>query len=318
MVNDFKKIFGDNISIEVLKEKPNVALFLAKRMMYQVEIENVSFVLIETDTKEKFGAAAFKKQLAAYEEKLQCKIAFSFQTITKAQRDALLSYQIPFVALPDQIYLPFLGILLSNKFKKAKEIKKEKMMPATQQLFLFLFYRKGSSVLKSEAADALRLTRTSITRASEQLLAMDLIEQNKKGKEIHMQLKYSSRKSIELASLYMINPVQSKITINKSDFQDKWLYSGETALGEYSMLNPPPIPEVAVYKGAIDKKNFIEVDVRWADVSSVMTIELWKYDPFLFALSDKVDPISLACSFRGMEDERVEMAVEEMLEEMVW
>ena len=102
------------------------------------------------------------------------------KTITKAQRDALLSYQIPFVALPDQIYLPFLGILLSNKFKKVKEIKKEKMMPATQQLFLFLFYRKGSSVLKSEAADALRLTRTSITRASEQLLAMDLIEQNKK------------------------------------------------------------------------------------------------------------------------------------------
>jgi len=172
--------------------------------------------------------------------------------------------------------------------------------------------------LKSVAADALRLTRTSITRASDQLSEMNLIEQEKTGKEIHMKLSHDSQESIEIAKLYMINPVQSKLTINKSEFHEKLLYAGETALSRYSMLNPPQIPEVAVYKATIDKHAMNEVDAKWSDPDSLITIELWKYDPLLFSFSDKVDPVSLACSLKDLEDERVEMAIDEMMEEHTW
>lgn len=318
MINDFKKIFGDNISIHKLEEKSNIAIFLSKRTMYQIRIDGISFVLIEIQPDEKFGAVALKKQMGVYEKTLQSNIAFSFHTITKTQRNSLINHRIPFVALPEQIYLPFLGVVLSNHFRKPKETKKEKMMPVTQQLFLYLLYQKEASVLKSVAADALRLTRTSITRASDQLSEMNLIEQEKTGKEIHMKLSHDPQESIEIAKLYMINPVQSKLTINKSEFHEKLLYAGETALSRYSMLNPPQIPEVAVYKATIDKHAMNEVDAKWSDPDSLITVELWKYDPLLFSFSDKVDPVSLACSLKDLEDERVEMAIDEMMEEHTW
>lgn len=318
MINDFKKLFGDEISINRLKENPNIALFLSKRIMYKININGVSFVLIEIRPDEKFGAAALKKQMRVYEDNLQSNIAFSFQTITKMQRDSLIHNRIPFVALPEQIYLPFFGIVLNNNFKKPKEIKKEKMMPVTQQLFLYLLYQKDVSVLKSTAADTLGITRTSVTRASDQLLEMNLIEQKKNGKEIHMKLCHKPKESIELAKPYMINPVQNKFTINKSDYHNELLYSGETALSDYSMLNPPRIPEVAVYKAAIDKNVLHEVDPRWTDPDSIITVELWKYDPLLFSYSGKVDPVSLACSLKDTDDERVEMAIDEMMEELTW
>lgn len=179
MINDFKKIFGDNISIHKLEEKPNIALFLSKRTMYQIKIDGISFVMIEIRSDEKFGAVALKKQMGVYEDKLQSNIAFSFHTITRTQKNTLIYHRIPFVSLPEQIYLPFLGVVLSNHFRKPKEIKKEKMMPVTQQLFLYLFYHKDVSVLKSAAADALGLTHTSITRASDQLLDRNRFFQRK-------------------------------------------------------------------------------------------------------------------------------------------
>ena len=320
MINSFKQLFGENlhINVNVLEEKAGIALYLAQRTMYLVEMEGIVFAIVEVRPDEKFGVVALKKQMRIYEEKLNCNIAFSFSAITKNQREALLHNGIPFIDLPEQVYLPFLGIILSNRFKKEKQIRVDKMMPATQQLFLFLLYLKGEPVLKSVAADELSITRTSITRASEQLQEMGLIEQIKSGKERYMRLKSGPRESVALAKQYMINPVQSKITINRADFKDELVFSGETALSEYSMLNPPRIPVVAVYKGKFDKKEFKELDVRWADPEELLTIEFWKYDPLQFASSDKVDPVSLACSLMDMEDERVEMAIDEMMEEFVW
>lgn len=318
MINDFRKFFGNNISIHELVEKPNIALFLSKRTMNQIKIDGIPFVLIEIRPDEKFGAVALKKQMGVYEDKLQSNIAFSFHSITKTQRNSLIYHRIPFVALPEQIYLPFLGVVLSNHFRRPKEIKKEKMMPVTQQLFLYLLYHQNVSILKSSAAEALGLTRTSITRASDQLLEMNLIQQEKSGKEIHMKLSHDPQESINLAKPYMINPVQSKLTINKSDLHKELLYAGETALSEYSMLNPPQIPEVAVYKATIDKNALLEVDAKWSDPASIITVELWKYDPLLFSSSNKVDPVSLACSLKDIEDERVEMAIDDMMEELSW
>ena len=86
----------------------------------------VVLALVEIRPDEKFGAVALKKQIKAYEDNLQSNVAFSFQTITKEQRNSLIHNQIPFVALPEQIYLPFFGIVLSNNFKKPKEIKKDR------------------------------------------------------------------------------------------------------------------------------------------------------------------------------------------------
>lgn len=318
MLEVLKKYFGTEVNLCKQKDELTLPIFLAVRERYRVSINGISFVVVCVKQDESYGIVAIKKQVAHYEEELQCNVAFVYNTITRAQRDALLRNNIPFISLnPEQIYLPFLGFILNENFKRDKQIKTDKMMPATQQLFLYILYSKADFVLKSVAAEELGLTRTSITRASEQLLAMKLIEQEKVGKEIRMFRKYEPQQMFEKAKSYLINPVQKKMAVRVEEMDAEWLYAGESALGQYSMLNEPKVPEIAIYKGAMNRA-VQEVDIRWEDAGEVCVIELWKYNPFLFSKDGKVDPVSLACSLAGCEDERVELAIEEMLEEVQW
>ena len=92
--------------------------------------------------------------------------------------------------------------------------------------------------------------------------------------------------------------------------------AGETALSQVSELNPPRIEECAIYKGAEIVDQFEVVDERCVDNESLLKVQLWKYNPSYFARDGRVDPVSLACAFKGNEDERIEMCVEELWEEL--
>lgn len=46
-------------------------------------------------------------------------VAFWFETLTKNNRNAYVKHHIPFIMVPTQIYLPFLGILFSKKMTKS-------------------------------------------------------------------------------------------------------------------------------------------------------------------------------------------------------
>ncbi len=317
MLHELKKYLGDDISLEIIKEKPQLALYLANRDMYKVEIDGMSFVVIRVSSEENFGIIALKKQREIYTEEMQCNVAYSFDIINKPQRDALIKNRVPFLSLPGQIYLPFLGMALSESYKKTKQVKTGKMMPATQALFLYMLYHREPYVLKSDASEALVLTKTSVTRASEQLVAMGLIEQERVGKEIRMYKKCAPKDMYSKAKAYLISPVQKRMVVRREDVTEALLKAGETALCEYSMLNAPRYDTMAIFKDSIDWKNLEEMELGWSE-EELIELELWKYNPSLFEKNGKVDQVSLVCSLVECEDERVKMAIEEMLEEVQW
>ena len=45
-------------------------------------------------------------------------------------------------------------------------------------------------------------------------------------------------------------------------------------------------------------------------------LELWGYDPMIFAKDDRADIISVILSFSDTKDERIEKAIDELLESM--
>lgn len=49
-----------------------------------------------------------------------------------------------------------------------------------------------------------------------------------------------------------------------------------------------------------------------------MELQVWKYDPVPYVEAGAVDVVSLAASFGTHQDERIEMAVDEMLEGYHW
>ena len=73
---------------------------------------------------------------------------------------------------------------------------------------------------------------------------------------------------------------------------------------------------ITKYKGEEIVDQFEIVDERCADNECFLKVQLWKYNPSYFAREGRVDPVSLACTFKGNEDERIEMSIEELLEEL--
>ena len=114
----------------------------------------------------------------------------------------------------------------------------------------------------------------------------------------------------------MINPIQKVITIMRYEATFESLSAGETALSQVSELNPPRIEECAIYKGEEVIDQLESVDARYEDLDACLNVQLWKYNPSYFAREGRVDPVSLACTFKGNEDERIEMSIEELLEEL--
>ncbi|MEE0686178.1 MAG: winged helix DNA-binding protein [Lachnospiraceae bacterium] len=316
MKKQLEQYFSCEVKIREYKKELALPIFMTMRGIAMVEIYGVNFAIIDVVKEVDLSVAAMKKQKAKYEEVLQCPVAYKVALNSVSMRNALVKNGVSFVDLPGNIFLPFMGIVLQDIYKK-QFVKADKMMPATQMVFLELLYMNDEeSALKSEVANKLNLTKTSITRATAQLEEMGLIQQIKSGTEISIQRNYSRKEYYENAKAYLINPVQKVITIMRQEATFESFDAGETALSQLSELNPPRIEECAIYKGeeVIDQLEI--VDSRYEDKDDCLNVQLWKYNPSYFAREGRVDPVSLACTFKGNEDERIEMCIEELLEEL--
>lgn len=316
MKKQLEKFFGCEVKIAEYKNKLQLPIFMTMRDIRMAEIYGVNFAIIDVMKETELSIAAMKKQKAKYEEILQCPIAYEVALNSVSMRNALVKSGVSFVDLPGNVFLPFMGIVLQDVYRK-QLVKVDKMMPATQMVFLELLYMdSGESALKSEVANKLNLTKTSITRATAQLEKMGLIQQIKSGTEISIQRNRSRKEYYEKAKEYLINPVQKVITIMRYDATFELFSAGETALSQMSELNPPRIEECAIYKGEEVIDQLEVVDARCEDFDNCLNVQLWKYNPSYFARKGCVDPVSLVCTFKENEDERVEMNVEELLEKL--
>lgn len=314
MRSELEKYFGCAVRTEEVHDKLSLPIFMAMRRMILVELAGISFVLVDVANEPELTVSAMKKQREKYEKALNCPVAYQLKVDSLSLRNAMIKNGVAFVDLPGNVFLPFLGIVLQDVYRKA-QVKIDKMMPATQMVFLQLLYLMSEEgITKSEAAERLNLTKTSVTRATAQLEAMGLIMQEKAGVEIRIKRNYPRREYFERGQDYLINPVQKTVTVMRNEVIWECWKAGETALSLDSSLNSPPIEEIAIYKGDERVDQFEYANIRYEDWDDCMKVQLWKYNPCYFARDGKVDPVSLICSFQGNTDERIEMCLEEILE----
>ena len=187
----------------------------------------------------------------------------------------------------------------------AEKKTREEILPSAQMLLLHFIYGGAQELSTSQAAKDLELTPTSISRASRQLEEMGLLHIRKVGVQRIMQSEDSPKTLFQKAGDKLLNPIKRTVYIPKELVGTELLESGYSALAEYSMLNAP--------------------NVRcWKDVMSnslqnsqvQVAVEMWRYNPRKLSTRNAVDELSLALALREDADERVEEAVEEMLNEL--
>ena len=310
-----KQVFG-NVLEGYKVTKKSLPLYLQDgRQIISVSIAGHAFYIVRIMTSERFNITTIKKQLLKYRETMASPVAYGFNRITSYQRKCLVENEIPFVAENGQIYLPFVGAYF-EKCSSTEATVMEQFSPAAQMLFLLFLYR-NNSYSKSEAAHSLKISAMSITRASKQLSEVGLIIEEKKGTEVRMRICCENRDEFyEHGKKYLINPVQSYIFLPNARKPRMAPSAGEFALLKMSDLGNAEYNEYAINKDDPIVAKWVSVDPLLYDYKNICKYQLWKYDPLLFSNGQTVDPVSLISSLRDNNDERIQMCLDEVEQEI--
>lgn len=233
-------------------------------------------------------------------------------------RSRLIKKRIPFICPMNQMFLPDLGIDLREYFHRQQKTATQISAPTQALMIAVLTGELPLHFSLSEAARVLGYSRMTMSRAFDELDELDGIgvgSSEKSSRSRYWHYQHGRRRLWEEIGKHLSSPVK----------QEKWLKTahrgilcGFSALSHYSMLAEPLIPEYA-----IDRKMWKQwelegiKEVPLAEEADCK-VEIWTYDPGLVARDGCVDPFSLFLSLQTVTDERVEMALDEMMEHITW
>ena len=291
------------------KHLPN---FIATRYRLQLVSMNEQKIIFLYPKTELEQIEVLKKHIARIQKNENLPVVLVLKELSFRQREYLIREKIPFVADGKQIYLPFMAVYLQERYS-AEKIPREEILPSAQMLLLHFVYGGAQELSTSQAAKDLELTPTSISRASRQLEEMGLLHIRKVGVQRIMQSEDSPRTLFQKAGDKLLNPIKRTVYIPKKYVGIDLLESGYSALAEYSMLNEPNVRCYAAERIS-QWKDFTTNSLQNSKVQ--VAVEMWRYNPRKLSTRNTVDELSLALTLREDADERVEEAVEEMLNKL--
>lgn len=288
---------------------PNFIVTRYRLQRVSMNGQGVIFLYPKTELEQ---VEVLKKQIARIQKNENLPVVLVLNELSFRQKEYLIREKIPFIVEGRQIYLPFMALYLQERCNAEKK-PWEEILPSAQMLLLHFIYGGAQELSTSQAAKDLELTPTSISRASRQLEEMGLLHIRKAGVQRILYSEDSPKMLFQKTGDTLLNPVKRTVYIPKELVGTDLLESGYSALAEYSMLNAPNVRCYAAERIS-----------QWKDVMTnslqnsqvQVAVEMWRYNPRKLSMRNAVDELSLALALREDADERVEEAVEEMLNEL--
>ena len=288
---------------------PNFIVTRYRLQRVSMNGQGVIFLYPKTELEQ---VEVLKKQIARIQKNENLPVVLVLNELSFRQKEYLIREKIPFIVEGRQIYLPFMALYLQERCNAEKK-PREEILPSAQMLLLHFIYGGAQELSTSQAAKDLELTPTSISRASRQLEEMGLLHIRKAGVQRILYSEDSPKMLFQKTGDTLLNPVKRTVYIPKELVGTDLLESGYSALAEYSMLNAPNVRCYAAERIS-----------QWKDVMTnslqnsqvQVAVDMWRYNPRKLSTRNAVDELSLALALREDADERVEEAVEEMLNEL--
>lgn len=288
--------------------------FKGRYYFFDIETNGVHWIAIKP--KSDVGLVTLRKDRAKVQAAAGLNCAIFMDSTTCYIKEKLIDEGNPFVLADKQVYLPFIGYLLSNSGDR--DIAPVQLISyLTQKLILTAIYEKWDKVTVSEAAVRLGVTKTSVTRCFDEIeyLSIDILDA--KGKSRAITISEGKKQLWEKLQSVLRNPVIARYELREDIHLAK--KAGITALCEYSLLSDNDYPTYAITKKEITKTGIKKMKrvCRGEEIGCVV-LELGYFIDFE---NKKIeDPLSvvLTLSDEEKQDERISISINEMLEEYVW
>lgn len=288
--------------------------FKGRYYFFDIETNGMHWVAIKP--KSDAGLVTLRKDRAKVQAAADLNCAIFMDSTTCYIKEKLIEEGIPFVLADKQVYLPFIGFLLSSSGER-DIAPVQQISYLTQKLILTAIYEKWDKVTVSEAAVRLGVTKTSVTRCFDEIeyLSIDILDA--KGKSRAITVSEDRKQLWEKLQSVLRNPVIARYELREDLLLEK--KAGITALCEYSLLSDNDYPTYAITKKEISETGIKKMKrVRRGEEIGCVVLELGYFIDFD---NKKIeDPLSvvLSLSDEDKQDERVSISINEMLEEYVW
>lgn len=316
----FIEVLSINVDLQLWPGERTLPAFLRQTYAFQAaRILGVPCLFLIDRGVQPNTPAAIKKHLFEVGKRWEGEVVYVAAGIDSARRKQLIDQTVPFIVPGNQIYLPMLGIDLREHFRSVRRVA-ESLSPATQAAFLRVLHTHESGPFSpQEMAAQLGYTSMTLSRAFDELESAGIGRHYTTGRRRLMELAGPRRDQWEKAMPLLRSPVVRRVQAPVPKDVANAPAAGLTALAFYTNLAEPRIPVIA-FDGTAWRsfRNKAVYSYIGGMDSPTTEVEVWSYPPKSVANGPVVDRLSLYLSLRGTTDERVETALNELLESMKW
>jgi hypothetical protein len=324
--NYIKEILGFTPETEALpkSELKSLPFFYNESYhFYKWNFQNKSFILMSpSHQSEDITPAELSKQANLAARHLLRVVILLLPAMASFNRLRLITYKTPFVVPGKQMYLPDLLIDLREHFTRLRGKIGENMTPSAQAVLLYcIINRKYGPMTNGEFSEKLKYSRMTLNRAFDELESFELAKNKAQGRDKIICFEYKGRDLWNKAISLMRSPIKKKVFLKSLPRQQSFLRkAGISALSEKTMISGD---ETQVFALGNDDYKFLIRNDKTEEAGfpeeAGCAVEIWKYSPcVLSAKSETVDPLSLFLSLRNEHDERIQGALEELMEGFQW
>ena len=310
------EVTGMNITLRK-RDGGNLPYFLTRLYdLSDLTLDATHFIAVFLKQEEEFKPAEFLKHLAQIpggHEDVVCVVA---KTLPSYVRKRMIEKGIAFVIPNVQMYLPHIGMELRSRSGGKRVNKLDRISPATQVVLIYWLLGKiNRPVTPLELSKRLFYSTMTMTRALDEMEALEIGKVERIGRERLLTITDEREMVWKHALPRLKSPIRYQKRINEHDLrnQDR-LPAGLTALSRQTMLAESGTPEYAVSGDVWKRMEKEGIETIPLEEYGTCVLQVWRYDPGLLEVDGMVDPFSLYLSLQNENDERIEMALEKMME----
>lgn len=282
-------------------------------------------LVVPSDEADYPGIVKLRKHLDLVRKATDQIIAYVCKSLSIQDRRSLITHQVNFVQPGFQMFLPEMGLDLRESFRRRRERSAVgTLLPAAQAMLLSCLYadKTDDAYFTTNALLAdLGYSRVTLSKAVDQLTSLEVIRLAKSDLPWKTYAFNGSPAEVfRKAKQYLRSPVRKKIGITRSTISmgPGVFLAGETALARYTMLAEPTqavwgmtkkVFDDMLTRDALEVTDSVDAIEEW--------VEIWAY-PSLAKTQYVADAASLFLSLDSNPDERIQIALDELKEQVNW
>ena len=286
---------------------------------YLLKMLNKTLVLVYVkDEQELPTAGQAEKWMEIIRDATQFTPVLLINHVPSLLRTRYIERKINFIVPFKQLFLHDLWINLSEETDK-KKVVKEKLIPAAQLLLLYylLENKDWSSFTFKRIGVEMGVNSMTVTRAVESLEAHNLCRVAG-SRPKYVEFETNKRELWEQAIPLLKSPVIKEVYVDS--MHGLKIMAGESALAECTNINPPRIACYAInvlkYRD-LEKAKMLENENFF---DGKFKLQVWYYKENWYEENNikMVDPLSLYLSLKDSKDERIQMELEHLINNIKW